>query len=213
MTERMITALFTDDARAHRAAEAVRALGFGEDRMALIARETLASGHFGPGGNASARAGDVHPSTRNAPPRGMVLVVRAGAEDEGKLVGVLEHHDPDRISSEGVERYSAGWTRFDEAAGSLGAVEITDDRLGTVPARPSAGTASGPTPTADTAPPPGSAGGGPQARLDRMRRSVLGTPDPALDRAPETAPNTPAGERREEGRQTRAERDTDRQNS
>lgn len=216
MADKTITALFSDEAEAHRAAGTARSLGLRDDQVALVSRASLSMGHLGMGANSSDTDSTLEgriargEAPTGVAPAGMLLIVRSTADIEERLVDAIGQHRPDRITREEAEFHAAGWTRFDEVAGGFGAVQISDDRLGTEPV-PGVDRDRR-TAEAEAAPMPGSEGGGHQARVERMHDSVLGTPDPALDRAPEPAPNTPAGERRAHGEATRAERNAERQN-
>lgn len=87
MPGRIITALFSREPDARRAADAVRALGYGDGRAMLARWDDLAEG--------PSRAG-----AREAG-AGLVLVVTPDAEDEDKLVGVIDHYQPERLVCEG----------------------------------------------------------------------------------------------------------------
>jgi hypothetical protein len=91
MRGRTITALFSREPDARRAADAVRALGYGDGRAMLAPWGELA-GDLSPAPmrEGSMREGDA----------GFVLVVSPEAEDEDKLVGVIDHYRPERLVRE-----------------------------------------------------------------------------------------------------------------
>jgi hypothetical protein len=85
---------------------------------------------------------DAHVYAEGVRRGGSLLAVRTAVGTAGKVSAVLDHHGPGDIERHAAEYHAAGWTRFDEAAGPYGAVQISADGIGTEAVGPLSGAAA-----------------------------------------------------------------------
>jgi len=66
----------------------------------------------------------------------VLLTVCPSADRAAEVAAAMDRHGAEDLGRRAAEFQEMGWTRFDEAADSFGAVQISEDGLGTAPVGP-----------------------------------------------------------------------------